>query len=82
VFWASVLVVEVRRWLAGGRAWTPLVLGISILLAVAGFILASLTAASELGSGLLIGAAIGCMSGNVWAIRAARQNRPVRPGIV
>lgn len=71
---ATLVVVGIRRWLAGGHL--PLVLAlISGVSAVVAIVLITATD-SPTGPALLCGLLGGLMFANVWAIRAARGRRP------
>ena len=70
---ATVIVVGIRRWLAGGQVPALLAL-ISGLTAVVGIVLIVATD-SATGPALMCGLFAGLMFANVWAIRAAGRGR-------
>ena len=74
---ATLIVVGIRGWLAGGRV-PPVLALISGGCAVVGIVLIIVTD-SPAGPALLCGLVSGLMFANVWAIRTARRRRPTPP---
>ena len=74
---ATLIVVGIRRWLAGERV--PLVLAlISGATAIVAIVLISATD-SATGPALLCGLVAGLMSANIWAVRAAEKHGETPP---
>ena len=71
---ATLIVVGIRRWLAGGHVPALLAL-ISGMTAVVGIVLIVATDSST-GPALVCGLFAGLMFANVWAIRTAARGRP------
>jgi hypothetical protein len=72
---SSLIVIAIKRWLAGRSV--PGWLGLfGALFSVGGTVLMNGITHTGAGLALMAGVIGGMMAGNVWAVRAARANRP------